>query len=65
MRAEAYQVKFKQTGETDEHNGILVYNKNKPEESMIICSCCGGVFPLDGIDNYEKYPTWVDFSAEI
>ena len=65
MEAEAYQVKFRPTGETDEYNGILVYNENEPEESIIICSCCGGVFPLDGIDNYKKYPTWVDFSAEI
>lgn len=65
MEVEAYQVKFRPTGETDEHNGILVYNENEPEESMIICSCCGGVYPLDKVDNYKKYPTWVDFSAEI
>lgn len=65
MRVEAYQVKFKQTGETVKHNGILVYNENKPEESIIICSCCGGVYPLYKVDYYEKYPTWVDFSTEI
>ena len=65
MKAIAYQVKFKPKDEIDEHNGILVYNKNEPKESMIICSCCGGIFPLDTIESYEKYPTWVDFSAEI
>lgn len=62
---EAYQVKFKPKDETDEYNGILIYNENEPEEIMIICSCCGGIFPLDRVDSYEKYPTWVDFSAEI
>ena len=51
--------------ETDEYKGILIYNENEPEEIMIICSCCGGVYPLDEVDSYEKYPTWVDFSAEI
>lgn len=65
MKAIAYQVKFKTKDETDEYNGILVYNKNEPEESIIICSCCGGVFPLDIVDSYEKYPIWVDFPAEI
>lgn len=65
MKAMAYQVKFKQKNERDEHNGILVYNENEPEESIIICSCCGGIFSLNTIENYEKYPTWVDFSAEI
>ena len=62
---EAYQVKFKPKDETDEYKGILIYNENEPEEIMIICSCCGGAYPLDEVDSYEKYPTWVDFSAEI
>lgn len=65
MEIEVCQVKFRPTYETDESKGILVYNENKPEESIIICSCCGGVFPLDGIDYYKKYPTWVDFSSKI
>lgn len=63
--AETYQVKFKPIDEKDEYNGILVYNENEPKESMFICSCCGGIFPLDEVDSYKKYPTWVDFSAEI
>lgn len=65
MKTEAYQVKFRPKGETDEYNGILIYNENEPEESIIICSCCGGVYLLDRVDSYERYPTWVDFSAEI
>jgi hypothetical protein len=65
MEAIAYQVKFKPKDEKDEYNGILVYNENEPEESIIICSCCGGIFPLNIVESYEKYPTWVDFSAEI
>lgn len=65
MEAIAYQVKFKPKDEKDEYNGILVYKENEPEESIIICSCCGRIFPLDTIESYEKYPTWVDFSAEI
>lgn len=65
MKAVVWQVKFKPKDEIDEYNGILVYNENEPEESIIICSCCGEVFPLDRINSYEKYPTWVDFSAEI
>ena len=65
MRAKAYQVKFRPKGETDEYNGILIYNENEPEESIIICSCCGGVYPLDRVDSYERYSIWVDFSAEI
>ena len=65
MEAKTYQVKFRLTGETDEYNGILVYNENEPEESIIICSCCGGVYHLYDVDNYEKYSIWVDFSAEI
>lgn len=65
MEIEVCQVKFRPTYETDESKGILVYNENKPEESIIICSCCDGVYPLDGIDYYKKYPTWVDFSSKI
>ena len=65
MKAVAWQVKFKPKDETDEYNGILVYNENEPEDSIIICSCCGGIFLLDTVESYEKYPTWVDFSAEI
>lgn len=65
MEVEVCQVKFRPTYETDESNGILVYNENEPEESIIICSCCGGVYPLYKVDYYKKYPTWVDFSAEI
>ena len=30
----------------------------KKNESMFICSCCGGIFPLDEVDSYKKYPTW-------
>lgn len=65
MAVEVCQVKFRPTYETAESNGILVYNENEPEESIIICSCCGGVYPLYKVDNHKKYPTWVDFSAEI
>lgn len=65
MKVIAYQVKFKPMDENNEHNGILVYNEDYSEDSIIICSCCGGTFPLDIVESYEKYPTWVDFSAEI
>lgn len=61
----AYQVKFKPKDEKDKYNGILIYNEIKPEENIIVCACCGGVFPMDLIESCERYPTWVDFSEEI
>lgn len=63
----AYQVKFKTIyeSEDEEFNGILVYNKAKPEDSFVICACCGGIFPMDEIEKCERYPTWVNFSEEI
>lgn len=58
MKAMAYQVKFKQKMKEMSTTEFLSTIKMNHKESMIICSCCGGIFSLNTIENYEKYPTW-------
>lgn len=49
------------------HGGILV--EGAQDGDFIICGCCGGIIPLDEIDdpdfNMVPFPYWVDLNAEI
>lgn len=52
------QVKFRPIGEEEFFGGIMV------DGNYIICGCCGGVFEMDDVAEWEKLE-WVAISDEI
>ena len=52
------QVKFRPIGEEKFLGGIMI------DGSYIICGCCGGIFKIDEIAEWEKLE-WITISDEI
>lgn len=56
------QVRFKTTDGPRQFGGVYVRDGSR---EYVICGCCGGVFQMDEIKEFEELDDWVNFSKFI